>query len=377
MRGSARCSEPAREMPLRRRPSRVKARTVLRGASGLQRAVPPGVGRFEQDAGGRGRGAAAGRVGRHGAGGEVADVDPDGGVAGLLECQPCGQVARDVVVAEGRQEPGAGVGGLGSVGLEDVADERRLAGRVEVGRLRRDGGLHGRFAELQEGPTVLTSTSPGPSRARDRRRVGDVGRRDLEGRRAGAGLTQQFVRQRGETSSVATGEDGSGAGAYQRLGGEATGVSGGAEQNDAAIGSGHSLTLGDDRGGTNPAGKNRQVLRERTARSLQGPWRHGGLPPTEGDPMTTSSTLVRLATAQLVAGVAGHVVRRPPAAALRRRVPADEGPARERRPRLVAVGHGALGTDRHVGSAGGRRGPAATGPESSGRRAPSPGSAPR
>ena len=101
------------------------------------------------------------------AGDEVAHVHARGQLAGTLEGQAPGQVARHPVVAERGEHPDAGLLGRGPVALEHLADEGRLSGRVDVVGARR-GGRRGRRARpsARTGPTVVTSTSPLSTSAR-------------------------------------------------------------------------------------------------------------------------------------------------------------------------------------------------------------------
>ena len=84
------------------------------------------------------------------AAGEVADPDPGRGGAGGVQGQGAGQVAGHVVVAQGGQQRGAGAFGAGAEFLEDLADEWRFAGGVQVDRARVDRGLDGGAADLHE-----------------------------------------------------------------------------------------------------------------------------------------------------------------------------------------------------------------------------------
>ena len=116
-----------------------------------QRAVAEGVGVAERRAHHRAARADA-RRGAARAERVVADVDPHRLLAALLQRQPAGERARHPVVAHRGHQRDAGALGGRAVLLEDAADERRLAGRVEVGGAAGDRGAHGRLAALHERP---------------------------------------------------------------------------------------------------------------------------------------------------------------------------------------------------------------------------------
>ena len=107
---------------------------------------------------------------------EVADVDARRPLARLAQRERAGEVARDPVVAERGDEPAAGRLGGRPVALEDRADERALAGRVEVVRARGDRGLDGGGAQAHERPDGRDQHVPAldeagaASRGRRRRR---------------------------------------------------------------------------------------------------------------------------------------------------------------------------------------------------------------
>ena len=81
---------------------------------------------------------------------EVADPYPGRGRSGGLERERSRQVARHVVVAERGQQHRAGLFRARAEFLEDLPDERRFTGRVEVHRARVHGGFHGGPADLHE-----------------------------------------------------------------------------------------------------------------------------------------------------------------------------------------------------------------------------------
>jgi hypothetical protein len=97
-----------------------------------------------------------------------------------LERQAARQVARHPVVAEGREHADAGLVGRGAVALEHLADERRLASRVDVVGARRGGrGGRGRTPAREwadRGHEHVPGLDDGPHAGRIR----DVGRRRLQ-----------------------------------------------------------------------------------------------------------------------------------------------------------------------------------------------------
>src|SRR5437764_589778 len=127
----------------------IEARNPLAAALGSNRTVAPGERRLEHHARHRRGGPTARPRGRV-ADDEVADRDAGGLAPGVAEGQCAGQVARHPVVAEGGDHPTARGLGPWSVLLEDAADERRLAGRVEVVGAGGDGGLGGGVAPAGE-----------------------------------------------------------------------------------------------------------------------------------------------------------------------------------------------------------------------------------
>jgi hypothetical protein len=144
------------------------------------------------------------------------------------------EVARHVVVAEGREQAGTGLTSTIAVLLEHGADERRLPGGVDVGAPLVDGGVQRHPPQPGEGPDrrhqhVARVVDERP----DTGGIGDVG---LPPRGCGidGGVRRELGHQLDEGVRRTPSQDGSEPRARHRLGRQAAGEAGGTEQDDAS-----------------------------------------------------------------------------------------------------------------------------------------------
>ena len=200
--------------------AQLEGRQVRRPALGDDLAAAPAEGRLERHGGRAGPRAAAGGD----AVGEVADLDRRGGAARLAQRERAGDVAGHVVEAHRRQQPHAGPLRARAVALEDVAQERRLAGRVDVVGPRGERGLDGGLAEAHEGPDRADEHVALADERADRGRVPDVGHARLEAAEVGRERLQALARPRGEDRARAA--------LHEGAGGQLPGVARRAEEHD-------------------------------------------------------------------------------------------------------------------------------------------------
>ena len=180
---------------------------------------------LQHRAGGR-RHRAAAHPAHPAAGDEVADLDLPDRLAGLGERQGSGEVAGHPVVAERGQQRGAGALGAGAPLVEDAADERRLAGRVDVGRTGLDRRFDRGRAPAPERADGADHHVAGLEQGADARRVADVRRGDVE-------VTAELRREAFERRPATAGQQRLRPRCDERRGGQPPGVAGGSEEDDS------------------------------------------------------------------------------------------------------------------------------------------------
>jgi len=152
-----------------------------------------------------------------------ADVDPRRAVTRLAQRKRPGQVARHVVVPEGGHEPRAGGRGTRAVLVEHLANELRLARRVDIGRAGADRRLDGRAPPACKRPDGGDQHVAGLEQRTHGVGPGHIGHRRIE-------PAVKLGRQSLQPLRAASGQHGAGAELHEAPGGQPAGVAGRAKE---------------------------------------------------------------------------------------------------------------------------------------------------